>query len=108
MVQYSFEDVENGDVVLVEMPMAKAVDFGDTIRRKGRKLRRIVEQSGCTHTKPILGYTIARSLPRNYPGADFYMKDGTPGFHNDRTKEDFCMRSADNHEEPVHTLDDII
>jgi len=108
MVQYSFEDVDSGETVMVEMPMTEAVDFGDIIQRKGRKLRRIVESRGYLQIQPISGYTIARSLPRNYPGADFYLKDGTPGFNNDRSKEDFCMKSADTHEEPVHTLDDII
>ncbi len=74
---YQFEDVATGEAVDVEMPVAEAVDLGDTIELEGRTLRRsiIAPTVAPVVTLEVHGWQRA---PGSCPGATAY-KDPITG-----------------------------
>ncbi len=92
---YQFKDVETGEPVDVDMPMAKAVDIGAIIRRKGRKLKRLAPNL----TTPVIAgdfYTNYQCTPgtSESSGAKNYDEKGRPKFTSRREAREWAKRKT--------------
>ena len=82
---YQFKDVETGEPVDINMPMAKAVDIGAIITRRGRKLKRLPPklQEPTVEGDRFINYQVAVGTDQA-SGADYYDKKGRPMFKSKR------------------------
>ncbi len=77
MPEYTFQDTETGEEVILFMGMADAVPIGDTYENEGRKLLRMADMGGRPVVSKGVGH-VSRALPRWTEGADSYTDVGEP------------------------------
>ena len=96
MAIYSFEDVKTGEAHELHFGMSEVPDFGETVRRKGRTLKRVFETS---HTPPV----VAGDFYTNYQcatgteessGAKHYDKEGRPMFTSRREAREWASKKS--------------
>lgn len=93
MPTYEFQDVKNGAVVELYMPMSEAPRIGHSIREGKRKLRRIASvpegkvQPDCRHVSNLIPTKHLKHAPRPDVG-------GAVTFHNRREIREFEAKSG--------------
>ena len=92
---YQFQDVETGEPVDVDMPMADSVEIGAVIRRAGRKLKRLPPQLSepTVEGDRFINYQVAIGSDQA-SGADYYDKKGRPMFKSARRARNWAAKKT--------------
>ena len=86
---YTFEDVDTGEVLALEMPMGEAVAWGKVIRRGGKKLKRLPD----TGAGVLVDHgSMSVQVPKNHPDAPRVDSKGFPQFNNKRERDEFIKK----------------
>lgn len=94
MPEYDFIDTKTDEPVIIFMHMDEAISIGDTMKHKGRSVRRVfstVHLPGIAVEKPGGSMQVRKW----HPDAPRHDKKGFPIFNNRREAQEFSKKNND-------------